>query len=110
MNRLIAIICALMLVLSFGTGPAAHAEQRLDCTPASLQSVGDYVGEREESPSESERSEAHNHSSCGGHHFGAPSETDKLALTGGIGSLASNSADRFDSGNGPDNQLRPPIA
>ena len=110
MNRVVAILCALMLVLSFGTGTTAHAEQRFDCMPATSQTAGHFDGDRDESPSKSEKGAAHHHSGCGGHHFGSPSAVEEPALADADQTLTSTAIAAFRPGTGPNSQLRPPIA
>lgn len=110
MSRLLAILCAMMLVLSFGTGTTAHAEQRFDCMPVTSQSTAHFDGDRDESPSKNERGVAHHHSGCGGHHLGSPSAVDEPALASSNSAPMLASVSSFDPGRGPDSQLRPPIA
>lgn len=110
MSRLVAIFCALMLVLAFGTGTAAHAEQRFDCMPATSQSAGHFDGDRDESPSKSQKGATHHHSGCSGHHFGSPSEIEEPAFADADEALASGAIDAFGPSTDPDSQLRPPIA
>ena len=110
MSRLVAILCALMLVLSFGTGTTAHAEQRFDCMPVSSQTAGHFDGDRDESPSKSEKGAAHHHAGCGGHHFGSPSEIEEPALANARQTQNSVAIAAFAPAAHPDSQLRPPIA
>ena len=110
MTRIVAILCALMLVLSFGTGTTAHAEQRFDCMPATSQMAGHFDGDRDESQSKGEKGAAHHHSGCGGHHFGSPAEIEEPAYADATEALTSGVAAAFSPGIIPDSQLRPPIA
>ena len=110
MSRIVAILCALMLVLSFGTGTTAHAEQRYDCMPATSQTAGHFDGDRDESQSKSEKGAAHHHSGCNGHHLGSPSETGEPAFADASQTLTSAAIPAFRPGTGPNSQLRPPIA
>ena len=110
MSRLVAILCAVMLVLSFGMGTTAHAEQRFDCMPVTSQTSGHFDGDRDESPSKSEKGAAHHHSGCGGHHFGSPSAVEEPTFADAAQTLTSGATAAFAPGAAPDNQLRPPIA
>ena len=110
MSRLVAVLCALMLVLSFGMGTTAHAKQRFDCMPVTSQTAGHFDGDRDESPSKSQKGAAHHHSGCSGHHFGSPSEIEEPTFADADETLGSVAIAAFVPGAAPDNQLRPPIA
>lgn len=110
MNRWTTILGALLLFLMLWTGGAAHAEQRFDCMPATSQTAGHFDGDRDESPSKSEKGAAHHHSGCGGHHFGSPSQVEEPSFAD-VGQVPSSGAiAAFGPGTNPDSQLRPPIA
>ena len=110
MNGWTSILGALLLVLMLWTGSSGHAAERIDCIPVTSQAAGHFDGDRDESPSQSEKGAAHHHSGCGGHHFGSPSEIAELAFAGAAQTLAVGAIAAFGTGTSPDSQLRPPIA
>ena len=110
MQRLVALICAILLMLSLSTGTSAHAEQRFDCMPVTTETTAHFDGDRDESPSKNEKGAAHHHSGCGGHHFGSPSNVDDPDFADSAQTLTGGAIAAFRPGTSPDSQLRPPIA
>lgn len=110
MRRLATFFSALMLVLMLWTGTTAHAAERLECTPVGSEVAGHYEGDKDQTPDGSENGIAHHHTGCSGHSLTAPTDLTDLQLVVIerpylIWDLAAGVP-----GNGPNNQLRPPIA
>lgn len=110
MKRWTSLLGAMLLVLMLWTGSSGHAAERVDCMPVTSQTAGHFDGDRDESPSKSQKGAAHHHSGCGGHHFGSPSEIEEPTFPDADQTLDSVAIAAFASGAAPDNQLRPPIA
>ena len=100
---------ALLLVLTFWTGTAAHALEPLDCeTPAAAQLSADY--DQEEPAKQSDQGAMHHHTSCHGHHVEVPDD-DAGTLTPESGATLLRARNPVrPSGAGPGSHLRPPIA
>ena len=110
MQRLVALFCAILLVLSLGTGTSAHAEQRFDCMPVTTESAAHFDGDRDESPSKNEKGATHHHRGCSGHHFGSPSQIEEPSFAETSSSVSGGYIEAILAGREPDGQLRPPNA
>jgi len=104
-----ALIGALMLVLMLWAGGLAHAAERLDCIPATAESVGHYEGDSDQLPSDRDQGVAHHHTGCSGHQLAAPAEQPAMIVNHSSKVMFARS-DARPHGHDPDGQLRPPIA
>lgn len=110
MQRLTAMFSILMLVLSVWAGSSAHAAERLDCIPVSAEAPGHFEGDRDEEPSQNGEGVAHHHSSCNGHQSAAAGDGAIPMLFASRHAFGGPLAERYELGQGPNTQLRPPIA
>lgn len=99
-----------MLVVLLWTGSVAHAADRVDCIPTTIEAAGHFNGDGDEWPSESEKGAAHHHGGCSGHQFAAPTEAATPVPTSREAVLSDGREEFGLAGRVPDNQLRPPIA
>jgi len=109
MHRWISLVGAMMLVLMLWTGGAAHAAERFDCIPVSVEAAGHFDGDRDEAPSGQGQGVAHHHSGCSGHHLASPAGTPDLSLGCSIRKAPVIRHEAGMTGLGPDSHLRPPI-
>ena len=110
MARWTTLVSALMLVLMMWTGGAAHAAERFDCIPVTVEVEGHFDGDGDEAPAGPDQGIAHHHAGCSGHHLSAP---DTVVAAVGVkpsGTLLPTLSEVGTWGNEPDSELRPPIA
>ena len=109
MPRLVALFCAVFLVLSLSTGAAGHAEQRFDCLPTASVIDGHFDGDADES-SGGGKSAMHHHSGCNGHQLASASASLTAAAYPDRNSIVGRVSLPTPHGREPDGELRPPIA
>lgn len=110
MFRWTNLVGALLLVLMVWTGTSAHAAERLDCIPATEQSLGHFEGDRDQVPSDPDQDVAHHHSGCSGHHIAGPGQYAALSFSARPAALGVARQEAGHPGREPDSHLRPPIA
>ena len=110
MLRWTTLIGALMLVLMLWTGGAAHAAERFDCIPVTLQAEGHFDGDGDEAPAGPDQGVAHHHAGCSGHHLSSPDSVISTIVATPTSVLLPARSDSGTRGNEPDGELRPPIA
>jgi hypothetical protein len=110
MNRWASLLGALMLVLMLWTGGAAHAAERFDCIPMTVQAEGHFDGDGDEAPAGPDQGVAHHHAGCSGHHLNAPDSVVSALVAKPTAVLLLERSDTGTRGNEPDGELRPPIA
>lgn len=110
MHRWTYLLAALMLVLIFWTGGAAHAAETFECNPVSAEAAGHFEVDSDQTPSDCGQGVGHEHSSCSGHQVAATADARAIDIsyTGTRDPLPWREAGV--PGRGPDTQLRPPIA
>lgn len=108
MLRWTSIVCAVMLVLMLWTGGAAHAAEQFSCIPAGAEATIHFDGDRDQQSSQNGEDVAHHHS-CNGHQIAAAGDSAGLMVLAGRDTFGRR-IDRYVLGQGPSEQLRPPIA
>lgn len=109
-NRWTSVLGALMLVLVFWTGGAAHAAESFRCVPATAEAAGHFEGDSDQTPADRGQDVAHHHSGCSGNHVAATADAPVVDFPYLAGSIALVWREAGVSGRGPDSELRPPIA
>lgn len=110
MHRWTSLLGAMMLVLMLWTGGAAYAAERFDCMPATAEAADHFDGDQDQVPSSPEQGMAHHHSGCSGHFAAAPADLSTVGIGHSRGAVPLAWGQRFVAGQGPKEQLRPPIA
>lgn len=110
MHRWTSLVGALMLVLMFWTGGAAHAAERFDCMPLTAETTGHFEGDKDQVPSSPDQGVAHHHSGCSGHHIAGPNSLASLDIGSPKQTAPLAWREAGVPGRGPDADLRPPIA
>lgn len=110
MHRWTSLLAALMLVLTLWTGGATPAAAAFNCIPVSVEALGHFEGDPDQSPSSPDQGVSHHHAGCTGHYEATPSQPERLdfALNGDVLLLPRSEAGT--SGHGPEAHLRPPMA
>lgn len=109
MHRWTSLIGAMLLALMLWTGGVAHAAERFDCIPATVEATSHIDGDRDQLPSAPDQGVTHHHSGCSGHHVGAPANLDSVTV-GPLSAVVSLTwGEHGVPGRGPEAQLRPPI-
>lgn len=110
MNRWTSLLGALMLVLVFWTGGAAHAAEKFECIPVSADATGHFEGDSDQAPSDRGQDVGHHHSVWSDHHVAATADALAVKLPRSAASDFLAWREAGVPGRGPDADLRPPIA
>lgn len=105
-----ALIGSLIIAITLLTGGVAHAVERFDCIPSSVEIAGHYDGDGDQLPTDPQQGVAHHHAGCSGHQLATPATTAEEGLCHSAGLVPVASREAGLPGRSPDSLLRPPIA
>ncbi len=113
MGRLATYISTMMLALLLWSGTAAHAVEAAEaasCDSSVSASVDQGDHDRGSKSGEADHSAIHHHGGCHGHCSAVGNGVTARSTDLGKGLPATWDHSAFDSGTGPDQDIRPPIA
>lgn len=103
------LIGSLILAITLLTGAMAHAAERFDCVPTTVEAAGHYDGDGDQFPSDPQQGVPHHHAGCSGHQLGAPDTTADVGIGHSAAVVPVAWREAGVPGRSPDSLLRPPI-
>ena len=110
MHRWLHLLGAFALVLTLWTGGTARAAEGYIPIAVAAESVGHFVGDRDEVPADQHQGIPHHHFACGEHAAAAWSDVPATPALLPVGVRGPGRPGSILNGREPDTQIRPPIA